>query len=179
MRVAVKKPPVVEVARSQLRDIGFLTVGADRLARLSDWLTALSAMKFGRIMPTWRVRIVRLNSEMLPVTRFYGSAARSAHLEEVSDWLTKIIIGIGLAQFREIGSAVLTIGDRIGGAIDQHGDLGGNVIAIGSMIVGFSTGFLYYYIWARMTLRRSLIRNQVGFETDQPPRRVSPEKPRN
>jgi hypothetical protein len=81
----------------------------------------------------------------------------NTNLEEVSDWLTKIIIGIGLAQFREIGSAVLTIGDRIGSAIDQHGDLGGNVIAIASLIMGFFTGFLYYYVWARMTLRRSLI----------------------
>ena len=76
----------------------------------------------------------------------------------MSDWLTKIIIGIGLAQFNQIVTFIRQIGDRVGAAVDPTGQYGGDVIALGSIIIGFATGFLHYYVWARVILRRSLLR---------------------
>jgi hypothetical protein len=81
----------------------------------------------------------------------------NTNLEEVSDWLTKIIIGIGLVEFNQITTLLGQIGDRVGTAVDPTGYYGGKVIAVGSIVIGFATGFLYYYVWARLILRRSLI----------------------
>jgi hypothetical protein len=80
----------------------------------------------------------------------------NTNLEEVSDWLTKIIVGLGLVEFNNIITFLGDLGDKIGVAIDPSGNFGGNVIGIGSLVIGFATGFLHYYVWARMILRRSL-----------------------
>lgn len=82
----------------------------------------------------------------------------NSNLEEVSDWLTKIIIGIGLAQFSQIVSILEDVGDKVGLAIDPTAQYGGKVIAVGSIIVGFATGFLHYYVWARMILLRNFLK---------------------
>jgi hypothetical protein len=82
----------------------------------------------------------------------------NTNLEEVSDWLTKIIIGIGLAEFADIKKLLGQVAEQVGLAIDPNHQYGGSVIALGSMVIGFATGFLYYYVWARVILRKSLIR---------------------
>jgi hypothetical protein len=82
----------------------------------------------------------------------------NTNLEQVSDWLTKIIVGIGLVQFDKIIEFLSRVGTKVGNAVDPTHSYGGDVIAVGSIVVGFATGFLYYYIWARVILRRSLLR---------------------
>lgn len=78
----------------------------------------------------------------------------NTNLEEVSDWLTKIIIGLGLVEFQNIVSAVVTAGATVGDSIDPVHQFGGAAIATGSLIVGFATGFIYYYIWTRVYLMK-------------------------
>jgi len=82
----------------------------------------------------------------------------NTNLEEVSDWLTKIIVGLGLVEFRKIASAVMAAGAAAGDAIDPFHRFGGTAIATGSLIVGFAIGFLYYYLWARVFLMKRLVR---------------------
>ncbi len=71
----------------------------------------------------------------------------NTNLQEVSDWLTKIIIGIGLAEFRAIAEWIGNLGQNIGNGIGGNGS---STMAIASMVYGFVCGFLYYYLWARI-----------------------------
>jgi hypothetical protein len=82
-----------------------------------------------------------------------GSAADSSafvpntNLEQISDWLTKIIVGATLVQLRPLvdgfASATAAIGAQLGVA--------GAAIASGAiMVLFFSGGFLWGYLWCSL-----------------------------
>jgi hypothetical protein len=75
----------------------------------------------------------------------------NTNLEEISDWLTKIILGLGLVHLDKVITFVDSVGEAVGTAIGQA--QGANVIAISAMIYGFVCGFLIVYIWTRTALR--------------------------
>jgi hypothetical protein len=89
------------------------------------------------------------------VTQGSSDAYRdNTNLEDVSDWLTKIVIGISIAQFKEIALEV----DRFAKAIDNafpH-DTGSYPVSIATLVYGFVCGFMAYYTWARSRFRRHL-----------------------
>lgn len=75
----------------------------------------------------------------------------STNLEQVSDWLTKILIGVALVNLGELGSGTArlfgTVGDALGGG-QQAG------IAAGAGLSFFAvTGFIIAYLMARTALR--------------------------
>jgi hypothetical protein len=80
----------------------------------------------------------------------------NTNLEEISDWLTKIIVGLSLAEAKPIGDhlwyASTTIGQAVGGASDG----GASVVACAGLLYGFVCGFMYYYLWARIWFTRIL-----------------------
>jgi hypothetical protein len=73
----------------------------------------------------------------------------NTNLEQVSDWPTKIIIGIGLTQFPEIVSAFSSISAQAGPAFGDppSGQVIALSIALHYSIVGFFNGFLLAYLW--------------------------------
>jgi len=76
------------------------------------------------------------------------------NLVQVSDWLTKIIVGVGLTKLTRIPGYIHSMGQYMGGAI------GGTVIGeVGaeSIVVYFSIcGFLIAYLWTRLYFARML-----------------------
>jgi hypothetical protein len=100
-----------------------------------------------------KTRVAPSGAETLSADRLLSEASGdegsrhlydNTNLDEVSDWLTKIIIGIGLAQFSQVINFLDQIGDRVGKSVDPSGQYGGYVVALGSIIIGFATGFLRY-----------------------------------
>jgi hypothetical protein len=75
----------------------------------------------------------------------------NTNLEEISDWLTKIILGLGLVHLDKVIRFVDSIGQEAATAIGQA--QGAKLIAISAMIYGFVCGFIVVYIWTRTTLR--------------------------
>lgn len=81
------------------------------------------------------------------------------NLVQISDWLTKIIVGVGLTQLYGIPHYLYRIGEKLGTSIlgfePEQKDLGTNVsIAI---ILYFSVlGFMMVYIWTRIYFVRVL-----------------------
>jgi hypothetical protein len=79
-----------------------------------------------------------------------GDYRDNSNLEQVSDWLSKVIVGVGLVQ---IGRALPALG-RLGQNLRQP--LGGlpSSAAFGLAVVSAFTvlGFLFVYLWARETL---------------------------
>jgi hypothetical protein len=80
----------------------------------------------------------------------------NTNLEEISDWLTKILIGVGLIEISQAGGSagrlVTYIGDGMGGAPSSR-------IVAGATLIYFSAlGFLGGYLLTRMALTSALAR---------------------
>ncbi|HEV2360937.1 MAG TPA: hypothetical protein VGS21_04475, partial [Acidimicrobiales bacterium] len=78
----------------------------------------------------------------------------NTNLEQVSDWLTKILVGVGLVQ---IGRAPGALGHLAGSLSGAFG--GGKTSAafgLASCIYFACLGFLFSYLWTRLYLPRAL-----------------------
>jgi hypothetical protein len=100
----------------------------------------------------------------------------NTNLEQVSDWLTKIIVGVGLIQFREIGGIIGQLGERVGTAV---GDLPGvkgsaTVFAIGLMSASAVVTFLLAYMWTTTSLYAIYTDTHGLPETTPPPTAGTP-----
>lgn len=77
----------------------------------------------------------------------------NSNLEEMSDWMTKLIVGIGLIQLGTIADAFSRASQAAGVAIGF--ETGAQFLA-GAWILFFAvTGFLGTYLWARTLLERT------------------------
>lgn len=75
----------------------------------------------------------------------------NTNLEEVSDWLTKLILGAGLTQIGTLWAMFVEMSQRIG--IRGFGSLTyGGVIAGGLIIYGLVVGFIAGYVLTRLYL---------------------------
>lgn len=72
----------------------------------------------------------------------------NTNLEQISDWLTKIIVGVGLVQLGSIGSWLINFSGRVSISFDSP-ILGQPFVA--SLILYFMiAGFLSGYLWTRL-----------------------------
>jgi hypothetical protein len=75
----------------------------------------------------------------------------NTNLEDISDWFTKIILGLGLVHVNKVILFVDSVGEAAGNAIGPA--QGAKVVAISAMVYGFVCGFLLVYLWARTALK--------------------------
>lgn len=74
----------------------------------------------------------------------------NTNLEQISDWLTKILVGVGLTQVREIGDKLHTLSGAVASAL---GNTSGNrSFALSLILVYLVVGFLFSYLWTRLYL---------------------------
>jgi hypothetical protein len=74
----------------------------------------------------------------------------NTNLEQISDWLTKILVGVGLTQVREIGDKLHTLSGAVATAL---GDTRGNrSFALSLILLYLVVGFLFSYLWTRLYL---------------------------
>ena len=79
----------------------------------------------------------------------------STNLEQVADWLTKVLIGIGIAEATAIAAGLDSfLDDQVVPTFD--GAPGGYVISLSLVLVGVVTGFLIGWIAASFYLTRAL-----------------------
>ncbi len=73
----------------------------------------------------------------------------SNNLEQVSDWLTKLLIGVGLVELKGIGAALETVGRTVTASLSRAP--GGAEIVTQVVIVVFVVlGFLASFLWTRI-----------------------------
>lgn len=73
----------------------------------------------------------------------------NTNLEQISDWLTKILVGVGLVQLAQITEIVNDLGNFVEKAL---GPGAGRVIGVSLVILFFILGFLLGYVWTRIRL---------------------------
>jgi hypothetical protein len=77
----------------------------------------------------------------------------NTNLEQISDWLTKILVGVGLIQFNAIGEKALKLSYSVAIAL---GDSKGNrSFALSLIIFPLVVGFLFSYLWTRLYLPKA------------------------
>lgn len=92
-----------------------------------------------------------------PDTTTGGAKARylaNTNLEQISDWITKILVGLGLVQIGSSASALARLGNAIGPVL---GDTRGSPeFGLTLCIFGAGMSFLLMYMWTRVRLVREL-----------------------
>lgn len=88
-----------------------------------------------------------------------GASVRSnTNLEQLSDWLTKIIVGVGLVEFKEIASSIATLSERLSnGIMDPR--FGFTIIST-TVIFYLLMGFLVCYLWTRIYFEK-ILKSQI------------------
>jgi hypothetical protein len=133
--------------------VGFLLAGGCLL------LGGLAGFLFG---------IPRSLQEEDAVDRANGTISRSSgpryrvntNLEQISDWLTKILIGVGLTQLGQIPDYLRDGAGYLEGALG--GAPYGAPLALWVILYFSSCGFLFGYLWTRLFLTRALVEADVG-----------------
>jgi hypothetical protein len=73
----------------------------------------------------------------------------NTNLEQISDWLTKILVGVGLVQIGQIGGAINTLADGLAPGLGTYGHA-----AAVTLLISFTvTGFLSSYLFTRLRLQ--------------------------
>lgn len=76
-----------------------------------------------------------------------GPFRANTSLEQISDWLTKIVIGVGLVEIRALGGWLNGIGDDVASATNL---VGARQLFIALMLLEAACGFIFFYIWSRV-----------------------------
>lgn len=75
----------------------------------------------------------------------------STNLEQVADWLTKILVGVGLVQFSSFGGYLNNVGLAVAKAVKVPGiDIVSQLVIVSFAILGFLATFL----WTRLDYQR-------------------------
>jgi hypothetical protein len=73
----------------------------------------------------------------------------SNNLEQVADWLTKILVGVGLVELGTLGGALGKMGDQLAKAVTPTPP--GTSVVTQVIIISFATiGFLASFLWTRI-----------------------------
>lgn len=135
------------------------------LTALAAWMVG-SATGFLFGVPRYKAD----NSSASDRQRLLSQYAPNTNLEQVSDWLTKIIIGATLVQVQVIPGKFQNLCDWIAGHLGQP-DLA--VVAGGAIIFFGLTGFLWCYLWSSIRIMRELARiAEQAAEEGEPEQRV-------
>jgi hypothetical protein len=84
----------------------------------------------------------------------------NTNLVEISDWLTKILVGVGLVELNKIPSGLRRLGQFLAPGLrecDSTSCIGSSeAFAIGIVIFFFGAGFLIGYLWTRLYFQRAV-----------------------
>lgn len=73
----------------------------------------------------------------------------SNNLEQVADWLTKILVGVGLVELGTLGGALAKVGDQVAKSVTPTPT--GTAVVTEVIIIIFATiGFLASFLWTRI-----------------------------
>jgi hypothetical protein len=99
-----------------------------------------------------------------------GGSRTNTNLEQVSDWLTKIIVGLGLVQLPQANAGLVALGRRVGAAYSAKPSSEHEAVGVAAVLFFGATGFLFSYLMTRLYLSRAFaeaddLANQVAQAT--------------
>ena len=88
-------------------------------------------------------RTVQSSTRSTGATQYQGNT----NLEQVSDWLTKIIVGISLVEIGRIIPALAKLAEIL--KVPLGGQPSSAAFGLGVVIASALTGFFFFYLWTR------------------------------
>lgn len=79
--------------------------------------------------------------------------ASNSNLEQISDWLTKLLVGAGLVELKSLPALAKGIGDYLGQGMKVPN---GGAYSVAAVVYGAGVGFAAGYLWTRLRLRMLL-----------------------
>jgi len=129
--------------------VGFLVCSASLL------IGSLVGFLFGIPRSLEKLKLPREGADEKALSEPTGETTRyrpNTNLEDISDWLTKILVGVGLTQVDSIRAALRSTGQLIAPALG--GFQSSEVFALGGLLYFSTCGFFIGFLWARLTLPR-------------------------
>ncbi|MEO1640972.1 MAG: hypothetical protein AAFU41_17180 [Pseudomonadota bacterium] len=90
--------------------------------------------------------------------------SENTNLEQISDWLTKIIVGLTLVQYEAVVDTLKKIGAAYGPLILDHDNSSAAAMAI--IIYFFMASLLFVYLWTRIYVEALFKRQSVLLENE-------------
>jgi hypothetical protein len=119
-----------------------LTAYAFSVAMAAFWAGGIIGFLFG--VP---IHAVRSTPETPDGKAANGDQQSSTRLAEVADWLTKIVIGVGLVELRSLAGWVVDAGNSLSAATTIEGD---DLLFSALIVAAAATGFWFLYFWSWM-----------------------------
>jgi hypothetical protein len=86
-----------------------------------------------------------------------ASLVPNTNLEQISDWLTKIIVGATLVQLGPLAHAIGSLSGVIGKSLDTSvKPVDGSVMGGGVLVFFFAAGFIWGYLWCSLRVFREM-----------------------
>ena len=85
-----------------------------------------------------------------------GTFLHNSNLEQISDWLTKIIVGATLVQLGEIADAIGRVSVSISQELSKDGVVGAATAASSVMVFSFFAAFMWGYLWMSLKVKKEL-----------------------
>jgi CheY-like chemotaxis protein len=74
----------------------------------------------------------------------------NSNLEQISDWLTKLLVGAGLVELKSLPTLIGSAGQYLGKDMTVPN---GAAFSVSAIVYGSGVGFAAGYLWARLRLR--------------------------
>lgn len=74
----------------------------------------------------------------------------NSNLEQISDWLTKLLVGAGLVELKSLPGHLAALGDYLGADLKIANP---RAYALSAVVYGVGTGFGFAYLWTRLRMR--------------------------
>ena len=69
-------------------------------------------------------------------------------MEEISDWITKILVGVGLVQLGQVPGAIMRLGDILKPSLGNQPSSA--VVGVSLVLYSGTISFLLMYMWTRI-----------------------------
>jgi hypothetical protein len=80
----------------------------------------------------------------------------NTNLTEISDWVTKIIVGLGLINLKDIPGKLVAAGNLFAKAVDSHSNISAVPLGVSIVVAFIAIGFLFGYLTTRLVLAGKL-----------------------
>ena len=89
----------------------------------------------------------------------------NTNLEQISDWLTKILVGVGLTQLTKMPTFFVELGNQLSPAFGNFESSATFSVAV--FVFFIVCGFLIFYLWTRLYMAGELKRADLGSELSE------------
>lgn len=89
----------------------------------------------------------------------------NTNLEQISDWITKIIVGLTLVQYDKIENTIAIFGEKFGPVIMTYADANAQqAVAVSIIVFYLILSFIFGYLWTRIYMETVLRWQNVKLE---------------